>query len=581
MSLLPLVAGCAVILAIAYFTYGRLLSRLLGFDDSQPTPATRMRDDVDYVPLDRGTLLSQHFSAIAAAGPIVGPIAAGWMFGWAPALLWILFGSIFIGGVHDATALFASIRHRGRSIAEVVRENMSGAAYLLFLAFIWLALVYVVVAFTDITAGAFVGLIKLEDGQTVSGGGIATSSLLYLALPIAMGLLQRFAKLSTTLATIIFLPLVGLSIWLGQQMPLSLETLGSMNEVQAHRVRNMLLLLYCLVASITPMWLLLQPRGHLGGWFLFLTLIGGGLGLIFSTRTIQYPAFQGWTGVGGQPLYPLLFITVACGACSGFHAMVASGTTAKQVCRESHVRSIGYGAMLLEALVAILSLTCVMILPATAPELVGGPKPNVLYARGIGEFLNVVGVPIAFAVSFALMAFTTFVYDTLDVCTRLGRYVIQELLGWHTAAGRVFATAVTVGVPAYFLWQQPLDAAGKIIPTWRVYWNLFGASNQLLAALTLLGVTIWLWRTRRALWVLFVTGLPAVFMSAVSLTELVRTVRSGMAKVVAAEPATWIPRDPVTVVAIVLIGLASLMIAEAIRVVATMGRGGVRAAIAR
>ena len=183
-------------LIAAYFTYGRFLSRFLELDPRRPTPAVELRDDVDYVPIEPKFLLSQHFSAIAAAGPIVGPILAGLMFGWLPALLWILVGSIFIGGVHDMTALAASIRHKARSIAEVVREHMSQQSYILFLIFIWIALVYIIVAFTDITAASFIGVQTLENGEQVTGGGIATSSLLYLVLPIVMGLLLRYTRLS-------------------------------------------------------------------------------------------------------------------------------------------------------------------------------------------------------------------------------------------------------------------------------------------------------------------------------------------------------------------------------------------------
>src|SRR6185503_17838652 len=179
-----------------------------------------MRDGVDYEPIPPKFLLSQHFSAIAAAGPIVGPILAGAMFGWLPALIWILIGAIFIGGVHDMSALTASIRHKARSIAEVTREHMSQRSFMLFLTFVWLALVYIIVAFTDITAASFVGIVKLENGQEVSGAGIASSSLMYLALPVLMGLLLKYGKMSLGLATILFLPLVGLSIWAGQFIPL-------------------------------------------------------------------------------------------------------------------------------------------------------------------------------------------------------------------------------------------------------------------------------------------------------------------------------------------------------------------------
>jgi carbon starvation protein len=559
MYLLTVVVASAVCLLVAYWVYGPILTKLLRLDPEAQTPAVALRDDVDYVPIEPKFLLTQHFSAIAAAGPIVGPILAGAMFGWAPALLWILIGSILIGGVHDMTSLAASIRHQARSIAEVVRDHMTRRSYLLFLTFVWLALIYIVVAFTDITAASFVGQVQLENDRTVSGGGIATSSLLYLALPVMMGLLLRYTRLSLGWATAIFLPLVAIAIWAGQLLPLDIASLFQLDNATAQRAWGVALLIYCFIASIVPMWILLQPRGHLGGFFLFAALGGGALGLMFGGETIQYPAFIGWQSEAGAPMFPLLFITIACGACSGFHSLIASGTTSKQLRRETDARLIGYGTMLMEALVAVVSLCCIMMLPLSAPALAGGPKPNLLYALGVGKFLGVLGIPPEFAVSFGLMAFTTFVYDTLDVCTRLGRYIIQELTGWQDRWGRMFATAMTAGLPLFFLWRQPLDPSGQLVPTWRVFWDLFGASNQLLAALTLIGVTVWLWQTRRALWVWLVTGLPTIWMYAMSTWALVRIVGTNYSK---DEPDYLL-----VIVGLVLLALAALMLLEAIYVI--------------
>lgn len=537
MNMLLIVLGSAVLLSVAYWTYGPLLVRLLKLDPQKTTPAVELRDDVDYSPLAPNELLSQHFSAIAAAGPIVGPILAGVMFGWLPALIWILVGSILIGGVHDFTALVASIRHKALSIAEVVREHMSRRAFVLFLSFVWLALVYIIVAFTDLTAASFIGTQTLENGDKVSGAGIASSSLMYLALPIIMGLAMRYGKLSVNKATLIFLPLVGLSIWAGQYLPFDLKDVlkhfvANPDDKLAHKAWDVLLLGYCCIASVVPMWLLLQPRGHLGGYFLYVALGAGAIGLLLGTPSIEYPAFTDWE-VKGQTLFPVLFITIACGACSGFHSLIASGTTSKQLRVETDAKLIGYGAMLLEAMVAIVSLSCVMILAKDAPLLKG--TPNLIYAQGIGSLLEKfavaargVGIPIHLSaqlvVSFALMAFTTFVYDTLDVCTRLGRYIIQELTGWKDAKGRWLGTLLTAGVPAFFVMQSMNDTNGKPTALWRVFWTLFGASNQLLAALTLLGVTVWLWRTRRQVWVLFVTGIPTVLMYTMSTWALVKMI---------------------------------------------------------
>ena len=556
--LLPIVLASAVILSLAYVIYGRVLARLLRLDPQATTPAVSMRDDVDYVPIEPKFLLSQHFSAIAAAGPIVGPILAGVAFGWLPALIWILVGSIFIGGVHDLTALVASVRHKARSIAEVVRDHMSRRSYVLFLAFVWLSLVYIIVAFTDITASSFVGEVVLENGEKVSGGGIATSSLLYIALPVLMGLLLRYTKMTVGIATAIFLPLVGLAIWGGQFIPFDISVLFGLTKPQAQKAWDVALLVYCFVASIMPMWLLLQPRGHLGGYFLYAVLAGGFLGLLFGNKQAVYPMFLGFESKDG-PLFPLLFITIACGACSGFHSIIASGTTSKQLRLETDAKAVGYGTMLLEAMVAIVSLSCVMMLSKDSK--LAAAAPNFLYATGIGNFLQVVGIPAAFGVSFGLMAFTTFVYDTLDVCTRLGRYILQELFGWKGTFGRWMATAMTSCVPLVFLVWQPVDpASGKLIPAWRVFWSLFGASNQLLAALTLLGVTVWLWRTRREMWVWAVTGLPTVWMYTMSMWALIRIVRQSFG----AGGWSTLPQTPVPYVAAVLMTLGALILVDAV-----------------
>jgi carbon starvation protein len=380
MEMLAIVLLSAVILTIAYFTYGRWLARMFQLNDTTPTPAVTLRDDIDYVPCQTGPLLSQHFSAIAAAGPIVGPILAGLYFGWLPALLWILIGSILIGGVHDFSALVASIRHKASSILEVVRIHISGRAYLLFLTFVWLALVYIVVAFTDVTASMFVGALDVENGTPfksmaaanaaentgtlVLSGGIATSSLIYLALPMIMGLLVRSGALSMAKATWIFLPLVGVAIWVGQYIPLNVDELFmrmnpslTPDEAVLYAVRSwdVFLLLYCAIASVIPMWLLLQPRGQLGGYFLYAALGAGALGILLGGQPIEQPMFKGFVQEKGN-LFPFLFITIACGACSGFHSLIASGTTSKQLKVESNAKPIGYGAMLLEAMVAIVSL---------------------------------------------------------------------------------------------------------------------------------------------------------------------------------------------------------------------------------
>jgi carbon starvation protein len=522
MTILPIVAVCAVVLVIAYVTYGRLVERWLGVDPSRPTPAVALEDGVDYVPAPAGVVLGGHFTAIAAAGPVVGPILAGLMFGWLPALLWIILGSIFIGGVHDAGSLFASLRHRATSITQVVREHMSRPAYVTFLLFVWISLVYVIIAFADVTAGSFSNFQTIQiaagggtDRIDLNGGAVAIGATAYLLLSVGMGLMLHYTKAPWQALLAACVGLLGLTIWKAPDLAAWLATHGlpfmntqGKNPGDLARRWDQALLVYCFVASIVPMWALLQPRGVIGATFLYATLFFGVAGTLvggFSgdSLAIRYPAFTGFFGTDGlTPLAPFLFITIACGACSGFHSIVATGTTCKQVASERDVKPIGYGAMLLEAMVAVFALSCVMVLAPGAGAGRGGP--DAIYARGIGNFMNLCGVPMQFAVGFGLLAFSSFVFDTLDVCTRLGRYVLQEMTGLKGLPGGAIATLLTLAGPSLYLWAMP---AGSF----RTFWVIFGTSNQLLAALTLVGVSVWLWRTGRPVWF---TVLPAIFMVA-------------------------------------------------------------------
>lgn len=560
MNILFLILGVSVLFFAAYKLYGSFLSKkVFELDDSRTTPAVTCNDGVDYVPISSKFLMGQHFSAIAAAGPITGPIIAGVMFGWAPALIWIILGSIFIGGVHDMGALIASVRHKARSITEVVKENVSKRAWILFMIFVWMALIYVIIAFTDITSSSFVGTVTLENGETVGGGAIATSSLLYLALPIIMGILLKTSKLSLTWATVIFLPLVGIAIWVGPYIPLDLGYTMGLAPHDAQKVWNVFILAYCFIASIIPMWILLQPRGHLGGYFLYAALISAAIGLMFGGFTIQYPAFinlEGGTRNFWFPMFPVLFITVACGACSGFHAMVGSGTTSKQLAKESDSKVVGYGMMIMEGMVAVISLACVMILVKDNP--VVSKSPNFIYASGIGKFVELIGIPAALGISFGLMAFTTFVYDTLDVCTRLARYIIEELTGWKTKIGRAFAAAITIGVPLIFVTATLNDAKGNPVPAWKVFWSIFGASNQLLAALALLGITVWLYKTAKNKYAWIVAFIPACWMFLMSNWALLVLVRDAWFK----NGIFQLNTNSVPWVAVVLLVLSVLMAAE-------------------
>jgi carbon starvation protein len=504
MRIATLVLGVVALFAVAYRLYGRFLTRVFQVDDRRTTPAHEVNDGVDYVPTGVGSLLPQHFSSIAAAGPIVGPILAGLWFGWLPALLWIVLGNILIGSVHDFSTLMISVRHQARSIAEVVSEEMGRRAYSLFLLFIWISLMYVIVAFTDLTASTFVA--------PEVGGGVATSSLLYLALSVLLGWMLTRWKVPARIAMGIAVLLLLLIIWGGQKIPIALSGFLGLAPAKGWGVA---ILLYCWVASVLPMWMLLQPRGTLGGYFLYASLAVGFSGLLLGGHTIAYPAFLGFESPKGAPLFPILFITVACGACSGFHGLVCSGTSSKQLAKEGDAHPVGYGGMLLEGLVAVVALSTVMMFAPGDPALTKGPTE--IYATGLASLANVLGVPKEVAYSFGLLAFATFVYDTLDVSTRLGRYIFQELTGWREGLGRKVGGVATIAVPLLFLLTT---GEGAYI----TFWPLFGASNQMLAGLSLLGVSVWLARTGRNL---LYTLVPTGFILVITLWSLARFVAQG------------------------------------------------------
>jgi carbon starvation protein len=507
MNLALLALGFVILLVAAYHLYGGWVARQFAVDDSRTTPAHRYNDGVDYVPTRPFYLFGQHFSAIAAAGPIAGPILACMSFGWLPCLLWIGLGVVLIGAVHDFSSLTASVRHRASSIAEITGEHLGRRAGLAMMAFIWIALVYVIVAFTDITARSFVVGTEELQARGVAfhpGGAVAAASILYLALAVVLGFVQKLFKPPLWLVTVVFVPAAFACAWAGTHLS-HLFLL----DVQTW---SLLILAYCAVASMVPVWSLLQPRGYLGGFILYSALALGVIGIFFGGYHVEQPAFKSWD-VGGMTgtLFPFLFVTIACGACSGFHGLVCSGTTSKQVDRESHLQPVGYGAMLGEGFVALIALVTVMIV---APANLKGLAPGTIYGNGIGEFLALLigRKNLPYAVTFGAMAFSTFVFDTIDVSTRLGRYLLQELLGWKGKLGAWAGTLATVIAPGLLL-----SFAGEGM--WQKFWTLFGASNQLLAALTLLAVTVWLHEARRRI---AFTLLPMCFVLTITLWALVK-----------------------------------------------------------
>lgn len=495
-------------LVLGYLFYGRWLARRLGVEPQRPTPAYAEPDRRDYVPAPAPVLFGHHFSSIAGAGPIVGPVIAAAAFGWLPAVLWIVGGAIFVGGVQDFSSLMASIRHRARSVADIARQHISPLAHRLFLLFVWLALVYVIVVFVDLTATTFV-----EDP------GVASSSVMYVGLAVIFGALIYCRGASLGPATLIFVPLVFAGIWLGQQWPLTLGV------GQPKLGWNLLLLTYCLIASVMPVWALLQPRDYLSSFLLFGALAGAVVGIAAGGGQLPagvppLPALTAFSDSSLGLLFPAMFITIACGACSGFHAIVASGTTAKQLASESHARPVAYGGMLLEGVLALVAVGTVVLIGAQAAR---GQAPTFVFAQGIGHIFSAFGVPASLGAHFGALAISTFLLTTLDTCTRLARYVLEELFGLrHAGVGTTLvATLASLALPAV-LTQITLHLPdGTPAPAWRVVWPIFGATNQLLGALAMLVVAVWLRRENRRHAFIAVPMLFMFVVTTVALAQLV------------------------------------------------------------
>ncbi|BDD04612.1 carbon starvation CstA family protein [Aureibacter tunicatorum] len=522
---------------LAYRFYGRFLEKIFDVDKNNITPSHCDYDGVDRVPTKLSVLFGHHFSSIAGAGPIVGPIIAGLAFGWLPALLWIVLGSIFIGGVHDYASLMASIRHRANSVAEIAKECMSPMAYKLMLLFIWLALVYILVVFVDLTATSF-----------ANTPAVASSSSVFILLAVVFGLLVFRKGMSLGKMSFIFVPLLFLGIGFGMIYPLPIEGIASQLGLSSIQFWSCLLLLYCLMASILPVWALLQPRDYLSSFLLYGAILGAFIGLLIGDFEMSYPAFTDWTTLDQRSLFPILFITVACGACSGFHSLVASGTTSKQLDKETDAKPVAYGAMLVEGGLAVLALfTVVMISKDSA---LTSASPLAIFGSGMGNFLNALGLPHKMGETFGILAVSTFLLTTLDTSTRLGRYIFEEFFSLKGSDnGMLIASFATLAMPAIFVFVQLTDASGNPIPAWKAIWPVFGATNQMLAAIALLVVYVWLRREGKPTWFI---ALPLIFMLSMTLWAIVQLIYST-------------PSTMVAGIASILLLMAIVLVVEAIR----------------
>jgi carbon starvation protein len=532
-SLLMILA--IVSLSIAYLVYGRYLARKYELDSKRPTPAHAKRDGVDYVPAKTPVLLGHHFASIAGAAPIIGPVVAA-AFGWLPVLLWILIGSIFMGGPHDISALVASIRHGGKTMGEVIEEHIGKSGKRLFLAFAWSLIVLVIAVFAHAVANVFV-----KEPST------ATSSFLFIVVALLFGMSVYRYNAPLWLSSIIGVALLAGCIAVGLRFPISL----SMNTWKV------LLFVYVFFASVMPVWILLQPRDYLCSFLLYAVIILGVVGVFAANPQIELPALTAFNVPGSGYLFPILFVTVACGAISGFHSLVSAGTTAKQLNRETDAKPVAFGSMLIEGLLAVIALiTAATMAQASYGELMapGGGGAIAVFSRGIGSFVTHLGIPERAGTTFAALAISAFALTTLDTATRLGRFMFQEFFESDTqgapdtmrsrllSGNRYAGTLATIAAAGFLAFTGTRDKL----------WPLFGSANQLLASLTLLAVTVWLTKLGKS--TTFVK-IPMIFMFCVTLTALGMLAYKNIAD----------RNIPLIVVSLLLLGVAVTLVGKAVQ----------------
>jgi len=501
-----------VVLSLAYLLYGRYLARSWGIDPSRKTPAHVFEDGKEYVPTSPAVVFGYEFASIAGAGPINGPIIAA-MFGWLPALLWLLFGSAFFGAVHDFVALYTSVKNKGKSIGYVIEQYVGKGGKRLFLIFVWLFSILIAAAFADIVMGTFAGF----DGEGLgiaTNASVASTSCFFIIAAIGLGFLIRKRKASDLASAIIAIDLLIICIVLGIFFPLYL-----------HKTLWLYLIFgYIFIASIVPIWVLGQPRNYLNSFLLIAMIVAAFVGVVFTNPKIEIPAFTHFN-VSGNYLFPSLFITIACGAISGFHSLVVTGTVSKQISSEKYIMPVSYGSMLVETLVAVLALIAVSSLA------VGGvlPKetPPVVFAMAVSGFLHQLGLPSQISFTIVSLAVSSFVLTTLDTVARLGRLSFQELFSIDDSnegsgkSGEKTIVRILISKPATSLYTL-VPACLLAIMGYQSIWALFGASNQLLAALTLIACTMFFKKTGRRIVMLLI---PTIIMLAVTFTSLVLGIR--------------------------------------------------------
>ena len=523
-----------VIFVVAYMTYGKFLAKSWGIDPSRTTPAHTLEDGVDYCPAKTPVLMGHHFSSIAGAGPINGPIQAAY-FGWVPCFLWIVIGGIFFGAVQDFGSLFVSIRHDGKSLGEVIEDTIGRRTRVLFTVFAWLVLLLVIAAFGDIVASSFAG--------STANGSVATASILFIFLAIGFGFAVYRKNASMVVASVVGVILLALCVVIGLYFPIMLPKSFWIGFV----------FVYIMIASVTPVWILLQPRDYLSSYLLYFMMIAAVIGIIGAHPTIQTPAFVGFH-VGNSYMFPALFITIACGAVSGFHSLIASGTTSKQLDNEKDALLVSYGSMLIECVLAVISLITIGYLSADG-KIPDGFTPTVVFGTAISEFFKTMGFSesaISATYTIICLAVSCFCLTSLDTATRLGRFMFQELFatkknGEKNILSNMYVATVITALGGFILC---LAGYAKV-------WPLFGAANQLVAVPAFLAIACYLKKIGKNNKMLFI---PIIFMAAATLTSLCMTFVNnikGFADAEGAAKFTCVLQDviivPLVVLAIILL----------------------------
>ena len=534
MNTLVIVLIAAVVLVAAYLLYGRWLAKKWGIDPKAQTPAVKYNDGKDYVPTNGWTVFSHQFSSIAGAGPVTGAIQAA-AFGWLPVLLWVLLGGVFFGAVTDFGALYASVKNDGKSMGVLIEKYIGKTGRKLFLLFCWLFTLLVIAAFADMVAGTF-NAYTVKDGVSVladaanTNGCAGTISIMFMVFAVIFGLIQKKFNLSGWKEAVVGLLCVVASFAIGMHFPLILSK----------DAWSYITFVYIFFAAVLPMWLLKQPRDYMTT-FMFIGMIAGAvIGLLVAHPTMNLPVFTGFTNEKLGTLFPILFVTVACGAVSGFHSLVSSGTSSKTIENEKDMTKVGYGAMVLESLLAVLAL-CVAGAAASQDGTPASGTPFQIFSRGVAGFFEMFGIPVHFATVFMTMCVSALALTSLDAVARIGRMSFQELFAvddmksakpWRKVlCNPYFSTIITL------LFGFVLTKIG-----YANIWPLFGSANQLLSALVLITLCVFMKVTGRSNKMLFP---PMIIMLCVTFTALVQRLIA-MVKAISTAAAVTIPAGETT-----------------------------------